>query len=283
MILGKITDQGLRAINNAISSNGVFLTLSEAKLNNSIAPLPKDNLTDLPLPSISGYVNSVTYDQANQGLIIQCIFDTPAPVFQYNSCGVYDNKGNLLFYSIEHVPMTYSSSTTLRYYFFIPLYKDLDTFDNVRIILPQNKVVHHVYEFSVESVYWKAQHNLLTPFIQFTVYDINGQVIKEDQYEAYVTPGALHIVFKEKRQGYISLQGEGYSISTIQGEINLDDLQNSAATDYESATYDDIPWLYGTLLSWENKKQILFSLFFFEQLLKGFIQWFTKAIALVNV
>jgi len=249
MILGKMTEQGIKAINNAISSNGVFLTLSEAKLNNSQAPLPADNMTDLPLPSISGYVNSVTYDQSNKGLIIQCIFDTESPVFTFNSCGVYDNKHNLLFYSDEHHPMQYSTEITLRYYFYIPLYQQLSTFDNIRVILPQNKVVHHVYEFSVESVYWKAQHNLLTPFIQFKVFDIHGQVIKESEYEAYVTPGTLQIIFHEKKQGYISLQGEGHSISTIQGEINVDDLNNSAATDYESAVYDDIPWLYGMLLS----------------------------------
>jgi len=248
MIQGVITQEGLRAINNAISSNGVFLTLVTAKLNNAAAPIPtNEEITDLPLPSHNGYINSVTYDEVNQGLIIQAIFDKPAPLFQYNSCGIYDHKDRLLFYSKQHVPMIYHQSTTLRYYFFIPLYNNISRFDNIRIILPENKVVHHVYEFKEPSIYWKAQHNLLTPFVQFTVYNSQGQVIKEDQYEAYVTPGFVHVTFKENTSGFISVQGEGYSMSILQGEQDLESLEANA--EYESAVDDDIKWITGTLLS----------------------------------
>ena len=248
MILGVATREGINAINNAITSNGVFLTLVTAKLNNAMAPIPTNKIIDdLPLPSHSGYINSVVYDEVNKGLIIQAIFDKPAPMFEYNSCGIYDHENRLLFYSKPHVPMRYTQTTVLRYYFFIPLYDNISRFDNIRIILPENKVVHHVYEFKIPSIYWKAQHNLLTPFVQFTVYDSHGQVISQSEYTSYVTPGFVHIQFKEEKSGYISLQGEGYSLSMIQGEQDLESLQINQ--DYESATSDDIKWIEGTLLS----------------------------------
>jgi len=248
MILGVATQKGIDAINSAISSNGVFLTLVTAKLNNAVAPIPTDTIIDdLPAPAHDGYINSVVYDKINKGLIIQAIFDRPAPLFKYNSCGIYDHKNRLLFYSKPHMPMIYHNDTVLRYYFFIPLYDNISRFDNIRIVLPENKIVHHVYEFKEPSIYWRAQHNLLTPFIQFTVYNSHGQVIKEDDYDAYVTPGFLHITFKKEQSGYISLQGEGYSLSIIQGEQDLKSLDISQ--DYESKVSDDIRWIDGTLLS----------------------------------
>jgi len=248
MNIGVITPKGVDAINNAIASNGVFLTVTKAKLNNSAVSIPVQSvLTDLPAPIFDGYINSVIYDNNNKALVIQAIFDGEHPEFQYNSVGIYDHEDNLLFYSREHRPIVFFSRMVIRYYIWIPLYQNITDFSNVRIMLPENKVVHHVYEFSVESMYWRAQHNLLTPFVQFQVYDWHGQIIPQSEYNSYVTPGFVHIAFKTKGyRGFISVIGEGYSMSIMQGEFS--ETLSNPYSNYETQGDDNIPWITGTLL-----------------------------------
>ena len=247
MNIGVITEKGIDAINNAIASNGVFLTVTRAKMNNSAVPIPKTKITDLPAAVFEGYINSVTYDKINNALIIQAVFDGEHPEFKYNSIGIYDHEDNLLFYSKEHQPVIFFSNMVVRYYVWIPLYKDISDFANVRIMLPENKVVHHVYEFDVESMYWKAQHNLLTPFVQFQVYDRHGQIIPQTEYDSYVTPGFVHISFRNTGyRGFISVMGEGYSMSIMQGQFS--EVLSNPYTDYQTQGDDNIPWITGTLL-----------------------------------
>jgi len=163
-----------------------------------------------------------------------------------NGVALYDASDMMIGFASHGQVVDYTGGA-LRYFFWISLLNqnnELLDISKVQLVLPDNKVVHHTYQFDLGS-HWMVRHHLQTPIVNFTIYNADYTQMDPSEYIATANVGYLAFDFKGlTKAGFVSVIGEGLSMSMRGESINI--IENN---DDVFKVNSDIPWIIGALLN----------------------------------
>lgn len=249
MLQLQLTEYGIDKMNTVLVEPNLYFDIQSLKANYYTTPMVTKELvkaTDLGFSSLDGYVTSVTYNSNSKSIMIQAIFPADLPISKLNGVGLFDSAGKMIGFASHGQIVDYTGGT-MRYFFWISLLNqnnELLDINKVQLVLPNNQVVHHTYQFDA-GTNWMVRHHLQTPIVNFTIYNADYTQINPNDYIATANVGYLAFDFKgEVKAGFVSIIGEGLSMSMRGESINI--IENK---DDVFKVNSDIPWIVGALLN----------------------------------
>ncbi len=219
MIRAYFTQYGLEAVNRSLTDDDYRIKFAKIKLNATAHitdPIMEIDFkaTDIPAPSVEGYVNKIYYDKDNHGLVIQAVVPRGQPEVYVNGFGIYDDEDNLLIIGAFPYVWRYHTFSNLNVFVFVPLFSNMEIpVDKIFINPPENYVVLQTHIFSDYAYKWIVRHALLRSDIVYKVFNENDEEIIP--WRAKLNPGYLELEFEQPTKGKVVVIGYGTACTEI--------------------------------------------------------------------